>query len=435
MKDMQDLADAVRDLEDQLGKCTRCGMCQSVCPVFSRTRKEADVSRGKLALLEGLMEGLFDNPEGVNQRLNKCLLCGSCQSNCSSNVNVLSIFLQARSIITQYRGMGFYKQVLFKQLLSRPRFFKRLIDLAGLLQPLFLKQEGNRQGTSCARIRSPLVGDRHVIPVSEKPFHKRLQDISPVSNQQGIRIAFFTGCLIDSFFPGIAHAAMQVFNHFSLGCVVPANQGCCGIPALASGDIKTFETLVTHHVRIFSEHEFDYLVTACATCTSTIKKFWPTQIRTRDAVLLKQVEDIARKTVDISWLLVHRTDLLEQSTNEKPNRSVTYHDPCHLKKSLGIHTEPRQVIKSAGYAIHEMAEPDACCGMGGSFNLSYYDLSREIGQKKGADIIRQGCDIVSTSCPACMLQISDVLASMGENIYVRHPVELLAESLNKKCQV
>ncbi|MBG0780268.1 MAG: (Fe-S)-binding protein, partial [Desulfotignum balticum] len=92
MADMKELANLVKELEDQLVTCIRCGMCQSVCPLFEQTRKEADVARGKLALLTGLMENMFTDPDGVNERLNRCLLCGSCASNCPSGVNVVEIF-------------------------------------------------------------------------------------------------------------------------------------------------------------------------------------------------------------------------------------------------------------------------------------------------------------------------------------------------------
>jgi ferredoxin len=106
MASMEALARLMRELEDQLVVCMRCGMCQSVCPVFDQTGREADVARGKLALLSGLMESMFDDPEGVYQRLNKCLLCGSCAANCPSGVSVQEIFLKARAILTGYMGLS-----------------------------------------------------------------------------------------------------------------------------------------------------------------------------------------------------------------------------------------------------------------------------------------------------------------------------------------
>ena len=91
MSDVKALAQLMRELEEQLVVCMRCGMCQAVCPLFAETGREADVARGKLALLDGLMQELFKDSKGVQERLNRCLLCGSCASNCPSGVKVLDI--------------------------------------------------------------------------------------------------------------------------------------------------------------------------------------------------------------------------------------------------------------------------------------------------------------------------------------------------------
>jgi glycolate oxidase iron-sulfur subunit len=82
-----------------------------------------------------------------------------------------------------------------------------------------------------------------------------------------------------------------------------------------------------------------------------------------------------------------------------------------------------------------MAESDACCGMGGSFNLKYYGISSRIGRLKRDHIQATDCRVVATGCPACMLQISDVLSKSGDRISVRHPVEIYAEALKKKKDI
>jgi len=221
-----------------------------------------------------------------------------------------------------------------------------------------------------------------------------------------------------------------VLKYFNTQVFIPFNQGCCGIPAIASGDLETFETLVKTNVSFFAKEKFDYLVTACATCSSTIIKLWPTLLKHKDKNLLKQIEALAEKTVDISWLMEKRFDLASAiSKSEGKKKVITYHDPCHLKKSLGVFNEPRQVIQASGHELKEMAESDTCCGMGGSFNLQYYEISSRIGFKKAKNIIDTGCSIVATSCPACMMQISDMLAREHQPISVRHPVEIFAKAL------
>ncbi|WP_300464118.1 (Fe-S)-binding protein [Desulfobacula sp.] len=430
---MQQLARDVRKLEDQLAACTRCGMCQANCPLFAQTGKEADVSRGKLVLINGLIDQMFDDAKGVNERLQRCLLCGSCAHGCPSGVNVLDIFLKARVIIAQYLGLPFAKKIVFKQLLSHPDTFNGLMGRVASFQKIFFKREHNVQKTSCARIASPLLRHRHMVPLDDTAFNQTLGSIDCRIDGKGVKVAFFVGCLIDKAFPNIAHSVVDVLSHFNAQVFIPSHQGCCGIPAIASGDFETFKVLVKRHIDLFSKEKFDYLVTACATCSSTIINLWPSLLKQGDKLLLRRIEALAEKTVDISWLMEKRFDLTSAiPENEGGKKKVTYHDPCHLKKSLGIFNEPRQVILAAGHDIKEMKDSDTCCGMGGSFNLAHYDISTQIGLKKAQNIIDTGCSTVATSCPACMMQISDMLARLKQPVAVKHPVEIYAQALGAK---
>lgn len=63
MDELTLLANALMALDDKLAACMKCGMCQSVCPVFGETMMEADVTRGKLTLLEKLAHRLIEDPD------------------------------------------------------------------------------------------------------------------------------------------------------------------------------------------------------------------------------------------------------------------------------------------------------------------------------------------------------------------------------------
>ncbi len=433
MGKMQRLARDIRALETQLDACTRCGMCQAVCPLFKQTRKEADVARGKIALIDGLIQEMFVDAQGVNQRLSRCLLCGSCAHSCPSNVDILQIFLRARHIIARYLRLPFAKKLLLEKILAHPETFNRFTAMVEPFQRLFFKKQDNVQATSCARIASPLLRHRNLVLLTAKPFHSGMESVDCRVDEKGLTIGFFVGCLIDKAFPGIAHNVVTILKHFKTRIVIPQDQGCCGIPAAAAGDMKTFESLVYRNVELFSQVPVDYIVTACATCTATISRLWPSLALPVDPALADSLKAVCRKTVDISWLMATVLDpgaAVDQPVKDAP--CVTYHDPCHLKKSLGVFREPRKVIASAGYAVREMVQSDSCCGMGGSFNLANYDVSLAIGRQKADHIIQTGCPIVSTSCPACMMQLTDLLAGQGQQIEVRHPVELYARYLDSQ---
>ena len=431
MSNLQQLVHLMKELEDQLVVCMRCGMCQAVCPVYTQTGREADVARGKLALLDGVMKEMLDDPGAVEERLNKCLLCGSCAANCPSGVSVLEIFLKARAIITGYTGLSTAKQLVLRGMLSHPETFDRLALWGARFQKLFVRPVNEVVGTSCARVVSPLLSKRHFRPLADEPFHRQIPSANTSPGESGITAAFFVGCLIDKIFPSVAHATLDVLDYHGVGVFLPGGQGCCGIPALSSGDLETFRRLLDHNVKLFTDGEADYLVTACATCTSTIKEIWPVMAATEQPELREQVETLASKTLDIHQLLVQKVGMNNAGSDESAARQiVTYHDPCHLKKSLGVTAEPRELIQASnGYRLVEMMESDACCGMGGSFNLQHYDISSQIGLLKQENIQATGCSIAATGCPACMLQISEALSKAGGRIAVKHPVEIYADAI------
>ncbi len=446
---MLELIRLMKTLDQQVARCSRCGICQSVCPLYNVTKNESDVARGKLMLLDGLMRAFFNDPEGVAKRLDLCLLCGSCAENCPRGVNAVEIFLNARKIISDYRGMPLFKKMIFRYLLAKPVRFDRIVSWGAKWQYLFLKKTDFQLGTSCSKMVSPLLSKRRMAPLAPVPFHK----ISPNLKQafksglkpalkpeqkkekigSGLKVAFFVGCLLDKVFPKVAADIVNVLNFHGVEVYIPPSQGCCGIPALSSGDHEAFNRLVEHSLIQFDPSGFDYLVTGCATCTATIKKIWPSMFHATSEDQNAAVRQLAEKTYDINQFLV---DVIGTQPQEKTNQQlskpvVTYHDPCHLRKTLNIFSQPRTLIESCDmYVLKEMPDAASCCGMGGSFNLAHYDLSAAIGEKKNISIEKTGASVVATSCPACMIQLSDMLGRRQKQIRVAHVVELYSENIS-----
>ena len=391
---MVELIRLMKTLDQQVARCSRCGICQSVCPLYNVTKNESDVARGKLMLLDGLMQSFFSDPKGVAKRLDRCLLCGSCEANCPRGVNVVEIFLNARLIISDYRGMPLFKKIIFRHLLSNPVLFDRIVSWGAKWQYLFLKKTNFQLDASCAKMVSPLLSKRCMVPLASVPFNK----ISPKLKQplkpdpvkkdaagSGLKVAFFVGCLLDKVFPKVAADIVNILNFYDVQVIIPPFQGCCGIPALSSGDHEAFNRLVEYSLIQFNPSEFDYLVTGCATCTATIKKFWPSMFLSTSEGQNAAVRQLAEKTYDISQFLVDVIGVpaLEKTNQQPPKSVVTYHDPCHLRKTLNIYSQPRTLIESGNlYALKEMPDAASCCGMGGSFNLAHYDLSAAIGENQ-----------------------------------------------------
>ena len=251
MSDLNKLLLLLKEIENQLADCMKCGMCQAVCPVFAETGDEGDVARGKIFLLERLGERLLTDAEGVKERLDKCLLCGTCAANCPSGVKIFEIFIKARAALTEYVGLSFVKKMIFRGMLNNPRLFNNLVDLGSKFQSIAISKANPYQGTCCSKMMSGLIGDRHFKPLAKKPFHGIVSELDTLPGKSGIKVAFFPGCVIDKMNPEIGEAALKILAHHGVGVFMPADQACCGIPALASGELKTFKSLLDHNISLF----------------------------------------------------------------------------------------------------------------------------------------------------------------------------------------
>lgn len=428
---MNELQGLIKEIETQMKTCMRCGMCQAVCPLFAETYYEADSARGKLALLDGLIKGLFEDAEGVEKRLKNCLLCGACAASCPSEVHILEIFIKARAILTSYKDLGLLKKILFRKTLANPLFFNHVFNLISKLQSVFAGPADKICNTKELRFAWP-VGRRHFRSLPDKPFSGAQGSTDFITGKSGLKAGFFTGCMIDKLYPSLGHAVLNVLSSHGVSVFVPGVQACCGMPALSEGDIKTFNRLLRYNLNIFDPMELDYIITACPTCTLVIKKFMPLMPSGLSEEETKRLMAFSNKVMDINQFLVEKTGInKKQYIQGHDIKTVTMHDPCHLKKSLNIFNEPRELIRANPYyKLVEMNNSDLCCGFGGSFNIRDYKKSCMIGKKKVDSILNTCADIVVTPCPACMLQLTDILSKTGKSINIMHPVEIYSEICN-----
>ena len=430
MGDINKLLGDLKELDDNLVSCMHCGMCQAVCPVYKATMMEADVTRGKIILLENLAHKVANDAGGVNDKLNRCLLCGSCQANCPSGVQVLDIFFKARAIVGEYLGFSPVQKAIFKGVLQHPKLFNGLLQIGAKLQGPFVREASSTIGTSRAPLFNAIIGKRHFPRLAEQPFNNQCPGLDTPAGPSGLRVAFFPGCVTDKMFPGVATAAVKVLQHHGVGIFMPPGLACCGIPAVASGDMPTYNNLVQHNINALAKGEFDYLVTPCATCTATIKETWPQLADGLSATSQEKVRLLASKTMDITAFLVNVVKIPLDDTRSKKSTKATYHDSCHMRNSLGVTAEPRKLIRGAtGYEFVEMPGADSCCGSGGSFTLKHYDISKKVGSAKRDAVVASKADVVMTTCPACMLQLMDMHSQHNDNIKVMHVIEALAEPL------
>jgi glycolate oxidase iron-sulfur subunit len=128
--------------------------------------------------------------------------------------------------------------------------------------------------------------------------------------------------------------------------------------------------------------------------------------------------------MDISEFLLEKIDTLRFPQVHSQMKRAIYHDPCHLKYGLGITKEPREIIKKIGIDLVPV-EGERCCGFAGLFCLSYQDLSRGLLKNCIKDYAGSNAEMIITSCPGCMMQLSQKIKDKP----VLHLIETVEEAL------
>lgn len=419
--------DDVELLKKELIRCMKCGNCMSVCPIYSVEKKESSVARGKIALGEAVLsDDIKIDDETLVKLIFNCLVCKSCMLACPSGVRFDRIILGLRAAIARKKGIPFIKKALFG-LLKKPELFDKGMKAFAAMQGLFLspEEQGKRTPRGFLRGVSPRFDEKFIIPeLNRESFRDRVKEKEEVEGAQATAL-FFTGCSVNYLYPHVGDDLIYVLKRNKVSVVTPKKQNCCGMPVMVHGDIETARELAIRNLEVFEKTGADYIITVCGSCGSALKHEYP--IILEGTEYEERAKKWAEKVYDIS------TFLLKVIKFEPPkgnlNLKVTYHDSCHLKKSMKVFSEPRQLLKSIpGLTLKEMKKPDACCGSGGSFHLTHADTALKIVKAKTEDIKATEADVVCTGCPACMMELFEGIKRFGGNCDVTHTVSLLASS-------
>jgi glycolate oxidase iron-sulfur subunit len=76
--------DLRKKVQREAEKCILCGSCHAVCPVYAERLDEAEVARGRMALLQAVLSGELELTDRLNEILSTCIGCKACADSCPS---------------------------------------------------------------------------------------------------------------------------------------------------------------------------------------------------------------------------------------------------------------------------------------------------------------------------------------------------------------
>lgn len=403
-------------------KCVRCGICQSVCPVFTEVRREGAVARGKVTLIKKFLKGEIEPSSIFSTYLLQCLGCGACSENCPNGTKVDELILGIRSLLIKKKGLSLPKWIVFRIIFRYVCLLSILFKTGSLLQPFLFKKIPKESGFHL-RFSIPYLDKKRFIPLIKNPFfiHNYPEEI-PILNNRG-KVGIFVGCSINYLFPRIGSSLIHLLNQNNFSIIIPKNQTCCGLLAYGSGDTETAKFLAMRNIKAFIQKDLDQIIVPCGSCFYFLKegylKLFSDEI---------EAKIFSQKIIEISTFFLKNIDFQRDSFSYSGLRKIrlTFHDSCHLRRKMKIYEEPRTLLKTLPEVeLIEMKKPDRCCGMAGSFNFINYKLSQKILRHKLHDIESTHAEGVVTSCMGCLIQLYDGIHQRKTKIKALHLIEVL----------
>jgi glycolate oxidase iron-sulfur subunit len=186
--------------------------------------------------------------------------------------------------------------------------------------------------------------------------------VIPAKGQQRARVAYYVGCATNTLYPETAESVVRVLSRNGIEAVLPEGLVCCGLPALADGDIETAQEMIRANITALADLDVDAVVTDCTSCGMVF--------RTKAVSMLPDDDPLRSKAEALAEKVWEATDYINRmGLVESPgplSQAVTYHVPCHAGLMETMAEAPRRLLKEIPQTdLVEMESPNGCCGAGG----------------------------------------------------------------------
>ncbi len=230
-------------------------------------------------------------------------------------------------------------------------------------------------------------------------------------------------CICDAFFDDAAQASVELLEYLGCEVVFPEGQTCCGQPAFNAGDWKASRKVVRHTLEVFKGKE--PVVAPSGSCTAMLVHGAPLEFEEEED--LDKVENLAERSWELADYIVNALGKTEWEGNF-PHK-IAFHRSCH-SRGTGSVEAARQLLSSIdGLELAEFGEEDQCCGFGGTFSVSFPNISAAMGQLKIENIAATRPDFLVSGDMGCLLHLGGMIDKEGKQLPRLHLAQVLRDSL------
>ena len=353
--------------------CARCGFCKIHCPTYPFGGGfESYSPRAKVHFLKDYFEGKARLTPEWTDRLYRCTTCERCEEVCQTSMPLVRLWEAIRA------------EMVDRQLGPMPAH-KKIHD--------FAKKFGNVYGEDASK------QDQW-----RQPWHKTLEQAD---------LLVFGGCTASYRMPSMLQTGVSILSRLNIPhAYAGGEEVCCASPLLRTGQLELAAELIGRNLDLFARKKALTIVTPCGGCSKTLKHDYPVWAKKLGKSFNIQVKHFSELYVQLL-----REGHLRPT--RPVQRTVTFHDPCHLGRSQGLFAEPREIMAALpGLHLVEMPRSRAqshCCGAGGGVKANYPEMAGQIARERLQEAVATGADTLVTMCPFCQGSFTQAIKESKES--------------------
>ncbi len=234
----------LQTIKEDAYRCSKCGLCQCVCPLYLASKNEMFLSRGRYIVINNFFNNKKELSKDFVQNTDVCLNCNLCKNFCPSDIDAVKINTAIKSSCGyKYSFVKFstiYKLLLF--LHSAGAFVYKFLPFKSLFLNSYLDRLFD-------------------VKIKRKTFKPALIKA---------KVAFFEGCFNKYVNPSDKNAALNILEKagFDVAKIV---SNCCGYPYYQEGNLTAFEKNALKINNSIPQNVF-YIVVTCDSCYEMLSK-------------------------------------------------------------------------------------------------------------------------------------------------------------------
>ena len=209
------------------------------------------------------------------------------------------------------------------------------------------------------------------------------------------KIDIWLGCTSRRYLSEPAGAVQELLRNVGFAPrIVDIGELCCGSVLYTTGQEKSAAKNRLETEKLLRKKNIKEMVLLCPGCLRTFQEYY-----------VPRKNNPLKKVYHYTQLIEPELDKLDFKNEGRKIKRVTYHDPCHLGRHLGIYDEPRNILKAMPNVEYvEMpttCEESFCCGSGAGVRAYNRDLADYTSALRIREAKAISAQYLITSCPFC----------------------------------